>query len=312
MKDIYYYMNSQDILKNLGIGFDLELDNSENYEISGFDNDYDPKVLDFSTPLVLPVGVLNDLRNDRTNRPFIKLCEIDNRPNDPNYIYSGLEQIFDYDEFTNHFNIKDEEGNIIHDYENFILNNDVFTYTGYTNEIHYFKICEYPLAPALNAPIPTLEPTSTPEPTSTLEPTLIPTSDPTPTPEPTPTIESPSPTSTPQECIIPHTVNTTVITTCGVNFSTSLSLACQSKDNLNSGGCSGGVASWSLYRDTDGDPSIGDVFYRYSDKCTPFTFLNGYGIIEGSTEFILLNFTNGVVRQVHQLRQQLKYLQHQQ
>jgi hypothetical protein len=300
MKDIYYYMNSQDILKNLGIGFDLELDNSEtyDYEISGFDNDYDPKVLDFSTPLVLPVGVLNDLRNDRTNRPFIKLCEIDNRPNDPNYIYSGLEQIFDYDEFTNHFNIKDEEGNIIHDYENFILNNDVFTYTGYTNEIHYFKICEYPLAPSLNAPIPTLEPTSTPEPTSTLEPTLIPTSDPTPTPEPTPTIESPSPTSTPQECIIPHTVNTTVITTCGVNFSTSLSLACQSKDNLNSGGCSGGVASWSLYRDTDGDPSIGDVFYRYSDKCTPFTFLNGYGIIEGSTEFILLNFTNGVVTEI--------------
>ena len=198
MKDIYYYMNSQDILKNLGIGFDLELDNSEtyDYEISGFDNDYDPKVLDFSTPLVLPVGVLNDLRNDRTNRPFIKLCEIDNRPNDPNYIYSGLEQIFDYDEFTNHFNIKDEEGNIIHDYENFILNNDVFTYTGYTNEIHYFKICGYPLAPPLNTPTPTLEPTSTPEPTSTLEPTLIPTSDPTPTPEPTPTIESPSPTPT--------------------------------------------------------------------------------------------------------------------
>ena len=83
-----------------------------------------------------------------------------------------------------------------------------------------------------------------------------------------------------------------------MNFSTSLSLACQSKDNLNSGGCSGGVASWSLYRDTDGDPSIGDVFYRYSDKCTPFTFLNGYGIIEGSTEFILLNFTNGVVTEI--------------
>jgi len=83
-----------------------------------------------------------------------------------------------------------------------------------------------------------------------------------------------------------------------VNFSTSLSLACQSKDNLNSGACYGSVGSWSLYRDTDGDPSIGDVFYRYSDKCTPFTFLNGYGIIEGSTEFILLNFTDGVVTEI--------------
>ena len=173
-------MNSQDILRNLRIGFDLELDNSEtyDYEIAGFDNDFDPKVLDFSNPLVLPVGVLNDLRNDRTDRPLIKLCEIDNRPNDPNYLYYGLEQIFDYDEFTNHFNIRDEEGNILHDYEDFILNNDVFTYTGYTNEIHYFRICEYPLIPPTSTPAPTatIDPTSTPAPTSTPVPTSTTTS----------------------------------------------------------------------------------------------------------------------------------------
>jgi hypothetical protein len=251
-------MNSQDILRNLRIGFDLELDNSEtyDYEIAGFDNDFDPKVLDFSNPLVLPVGVLNDLRNDRTDRPLIKLCEIDNRPNDPNYLYYGLEQIFDYDEFTNHFNIRDEEGNILHDYEDFILNNDVFTYTGYTNEIHYFRICEYPLIP----------PTSTPEPTSTSEPTSTPnpTNDPTPTPTETPTpTGTPEPTSTPAPTATSSSYSSMFVWGVGGigTIYNSSYLTCQALDCL---GVSCFASNTTTVYFNNPTPQVGDIVYLNS------------------------------------------------
>lgn len=146
MKDIYKSMNSQDILRNLGISVDVELDNSEtyDYEIAGFNNDYDPKLLDFTNSITFDTPILNDLTNDDPTIENIKLCEFDNRINDVNYIYSSLTVTFNYDEFTDHFNILDSEGNVDHDYENFILNNDLFTYTGIPGEIHYFTICEYP------------------------------------------------------------------------------------------------------------------------------------------------------------------------
>ena len=189
-------MNSQDILRNLGISVDIQLDSSEtyDYEIAGFDNDYDPKLLDFTNSIVFDTPILNDLTNDDPTIENIKLCEFDNRINDVNYIYSGLTVSFNYDEFTNHFNILDSEGNIIHDYENFILNNDLFTYTGITNEIHYFVICEYS-----DTPVPTSSPT--PEPTNTETPTPTETSTPLPsatsTETPLPTLSStPNPTGT--------------------------------------------------------------------------------------------------------------------
>lgn len=136
MKDIYINMNTQDILRNLGISLDLKLDNSEtyDYELARFDTDYD----------VIPTGftslVNTNLSGDSVNRTTITICEIDNTSNDSTYVYSGITQTFDYQEFVSHFNIT---GTTSHNFENFILNNDIFTYTGYTNETHYFKICGF-------------------------------------------------------------------------------------------------------------------------------------------------------------------------
>ena len=202
MKDIYKSMNSQDILRNLGISVDVVLDNSEtyDYEIAGFNNDYDPKLLDFGNSITFDTPIKKDLSDDDSTIENIKLCEFDNTVNDPNYIYSGLTVTFNYDDFTDHFNILDSEGNIIHDYENFILNNDLFTYTGITDETHYFFICEYPDS-ATPTPTATIEPTSTetPTPTSTETPTPTESSTPTPTPTDTPiptATETPIPTST--------------------------------------------------------------------------------------------------------------------
>ena len=196
MKDIYKCMNSQDILRNLGISVDVVLDNSEtyDYEIAGFNNDYDPKLLDFGNSITFDTPIKKDLSNDDSTIENIKLCEFDNSINDSNYIYSGLTVTFNYDDFTNHFNILDSEGNIIHDYENFILNNDLFTYTGITDETHYFFICEYPDS-ATPTPTATIEPTSTPTPTPTPTESSTPTPTPTDTPLPTST-ETPTPTST--------------------------------------------------------------------------------------------------------------------
>ncbi len=158
MKDIYKCMNSQDILRNLGISVDVVLDNSEtyDYEIAGFNNDYDPKLLDFGNSITFDTPIKKDLSDDDSTIENIKLCEFDNTINDSNYIYSGLTVTFNYDDFTDHFNILDSEGNIIHDYENFILNNDLFTYTGITDETHYFFICEYP--DTVISPTPTPSP----------------------------------------------------------------------------------------------------------------------------------------------------------
>lgn len=67
----------------------------------------------------------------------IQLNEYDNSINDINYIYSGLTLLFDLTGFTTHFDVSG------HTYNNFILNNDVYTYTGLTGEIHYFRIFNF-------------------------------------------------------------------------------------------------------------------------------------------------------------------------
>ena len=93
MKDIYKSMNSQDILRNLGISVDIELDNSEtyDYEIAGFNDDYDPKLLDFTNSITFDTPILKDLSNDDSTINYIKLCEFDNTINDSNYIYYSLQ-----------------------------------------------------------------------------------------------------------------------------------------------------------------------------------------------------------------------------
>jgi hypothetical protein len=184
-------MNSQDILRNLGLGFDIVLDNSEtyDYELAAFDNDYNSQVINFTKPISYEIPITKSLSGHNPNRDTIMLCEVDNRINDPNYIYSGITYIFDFSEFAEHFNIVDDSGVILHSYENFQLNNDVYTYTGFTGETHYFKICAFNVYPT-----PTPTPTDTPVPTSTETP--LPTSTEVP-PTPTATEVPPTPTNTP-------------------------------------------------------------------------------------------------------------------
>ena len=178
-------MNSQDILRILGFSLDIKLDNSQTYDfsIAEFGNDYDSKTLDNTQPFNINSSVVNYLGDSTNTIETISLCEIDNTSNDSNSTFSGITYVVSYTDFVEYFNTEE------YDYENIILNNDVFTYTGLTNsygeqEVHYFKICKY------NEPIP-----PTPTPTSTLDPTL-PTPTPTGTPFPTATTPPPTPTST--------------------------------------------------------------------------------------------------------------------
>lgn len=137
MKDIYITMANQNILKFYGSKLDLKLDNSEFYdfEIAKTEGDYDTNLLDLSSELNYTGLTINgDLLNFTSERSTISLCEIDNTDNDPEYIFSGLTYIVDYNGFIGTF----ESG-----FENIILNNNVFTYTGVTDELHYFEICSF-------------------------------------------------------------------------------------------------------------------------------------------------------------------------
>jgi hypothetical protein len=307
-------MNSQDILRNLGLGFDIVLDNSEtyDYELAAFDNDYNSQVINFTKPISYEIPITKSLSGHNPNRDTIMLCEVDNRINNPNYIYSGITYIFDFSEFAEHFNIVDDSGVILHSYENFQLNNDVYTYTGFTGETHYFKICAFNVYPTpeptptpTETPIPTPTETSTPTPTPTESSTPIPTSTETPVPTstevpPTPTATEvpPTPTVTPTiGCTLPHPETSTVFESCGgENFADSLSWACQMKDTFNSGGgCTGGTSYRTLYRDGSGVPSIGDPFYRYQNTCEVFTFLNGYSVLSTTDGYVVVNTLNGIV-----------------
>jgi hypothetical protein len=137
MKDIYITMANQNILKFYGSKFDLKLDNSEFYdfEIAKTEGDYDVNLLDLTSELNYTGLTINsDLINFTSERTTIGLCEIDNKVNDPDYIFSGLTYVVDYNEFIDSFSS---------DFENVILNNNVFTYTGITDELHYFEICSF-------------------------------------------------------------------------------------------------------------------------------------------------------------------------
>jgi hypothetical protein len=133
-------MNWQNILKFFNSNVDLELNNSEVYDIELIDNEinYDTDLLDFNTKIdydSLKIDQdLNGLDNVRTT---ISLCEIDNSENDPDYIYSGLTFIINYDDFINYFTREN------YFYYDLILNNDIFKYETIDGEIHLFKICKY-------------------------------------------------------------------------------------------------------------------------------------------------------------------------
>ena len=130
-------MNSQNILKFYGSRLDLRLDSSEyyDYEISKVQGDYNTDVLDLGKSIFYPSLIIDDtLNNMFCVRNTITLTEIDNRPNDSSYIYSGLTLTLNYQSFIRQ---------IGSNYVNTTLNNDIFTYTGITGETHYFKIIAY-------------------------------------------------------------------------------------------------------------------------------------------------------------------------
>lgn len=67
----------------------------------------------------------------------VRLDEFDDIIYNTGYTYSGLTLTFPLNDFTPHF---DTTG---HTYNNVILNNDVFAYTGLTGETHYFVIHDF-------------------------------------------------------------------------------------------------------------------------------------------------------------------------
>jgi hypothetical protein len=137
MKDIYITMANQNILKFYGSKLDLKLDNSEFYdfEIAKTEGDYDINLLDLSSEIIYTGLTINGSLSDFSGeRSTITLCEIDNTINDSDYIFSGLTYVIDYNELISEFDSK---------FEHTILNNNVFTYTGITDETHYFEICSF-------------------------------------------------------------------------------------------------------------------------------------------------------------------------
>ena len=85
---------------------------------------------------VIPIYEIN-LDNSLCHIDTIQLNEYDNSVNNTGYTYSGITLILDYTGFTSHFNTTGRT------YSNVILNNDVYIYTGITNETHYFKIYDF-------------------------------------------------------------------------------------------------------------------------------------------------------------------------
>lgn len=67
----------------------------------------------------------------------IVLVEYNFTPYDNDYIYSGLTHTLSYANFTTYFTTP------FHEYSNIILNNDVYIFTGITNEVHYFVIDDF-------------------------------------------------------------------------------------------------------------------------------------------------------------------------
>jgi hypothetical protein len=130
-------MNTQNILEFYGSKMSLKLDSSEFYdfELGKIDFDYNTEVLNLDRQIVYnTLKINNSLSNMDCSRDLITLNEFDNTINDGDYIYSGLTITLDYSDFVSYFSST---------YEHTILNNDVFVFTGITNEIHYFTISNY-------------------------------------------------------------------------------------------------------------------------------------------------------------------------
>lgn len=133
-------MNNQNIF-NKGNKIRLKLDNSETFDImlADVNKDFYDDILDYNNQDLLYYNPIIDesLNNLQTFLFSIKLIEIDISDYDENYIYSGLTFTLNYTNFTNYFNTTGVT------YNKIILNTDVYSYTGITNEIHYFKINTY-------------------------------------------------------------------------------------------------------------------------------------------------------------------------
>ena len=131
-------MNSQNILRFYGSKLDIKLDSSEFYdfEIDKLGVDYDLSLLDLSTPITYTSLKIDESLDDNSScsRSTIRIVEYNNTVNDDSYIYSGLTLTLDYEDFVNHFSDV---------YIHTILNNDIYTYTGLTDETHYFRIYGY-------------------------------------------------------------------------------------------------------------------------------------------------------------------------
>jgi hypothetical protein len=192
MKDIYIIMNRQNILNFYGSKLDLKLDSSElyDYQLTTNEVDYDTDVLDLSTPITYSALTINQTLLDAScSRNTITLVEYNNFVNDSEYIYSGLTLTLNYDNFITHFGLP---------YRYTILNNDIYTFTGITGEIHYFRIGGFNNQLNIDNNLLPLYVSPTPTPTITSTPTSTPTN----TPSPTPTITS-TPTNTPTETPTP-------------------------------------------------------------------------------------------------------------
>jgi hypothetical protein len=129
-------MNTQNIFRYYGTKLNLKLDSSEFYDYQLGENlvDYNTEVLETNPIEYESLRISNSLNGATCERLTISLTEIDNRINDQSYPYSGLSLTVDYDLFVNH---------ISESHKNTILNSDIYTYTGITNEIHYFEISDF-------------------------------------------------------------------------------------------------------------------------------------------------------------------------
>lgn len=129
-------MNTQNILGYYGTKLDLKLDHSEfyDYELAKNEGDYNTEIFK-TTPITYgSLKISDSLSNSSCDRTTITLNEYDNRINDSSYPYSGLTVTLDYDNFTDYI------GDF---YKYTILNNDVYVFSGITNETHYFTIGSY-------------------------------------------------------------------------------------------------------------------------------------------------------------------------
>jgi hypothetical protein len=200
-------MNSQNILKFYGSRLDIKLDSSEfyDYEISKVSGDYNTDVLDLGSPITYTGLTIDEsLAFFSCSRITITLSEYNNTVNDTNYIYSGISFTLDYDNFVNNFGSP---------YEHIILNNHIYTYTGITGEVHYFRITQFNQNLNIDD---NLYDYLTDNPTPTPTPTITSTSTPTPTITSTP-YQTPTLTTTPNQTLTPTPTQTPTTNTNGLN-----------------------------------------------------------------------------------------------